>query len=77
MPTASIPNLVAKMQIGSGDKKALSALLQAQADDIATLTNTVNSLLAKLDTAGGTVPAIGTNNASTLGIAAAKLNLKK
>lgn len=78
MPATSIPQFVAKMQMGTADKKALTQLLQAQADDIAVLTSALNGVLAKLDAAAaGTVAALGTNNVATLGVTGAKLNLKK
>lgn len=77
MAATSIPQFVAKMQIGGADKKALTQLLQAQADDIATLTAAVNTLMGKMDTVGGTIGAVGTTNLATSGITAAKLNLRK
>jgi competence protein ComGC len=77
MPATSIPQLVAKMQIGGADKKALTNLLQAQADDIELLRGTVNAVLAKLDAGGATVAALGTTNVATLAVTPAKLNLRK
>jgi hypothetical protein len=77
MAATSIPQLVAKMQIGGADKKALTNLLVAQADDIEQLRTLLNTVLAKLDAGGATVAALGTTNVATLAITPAKLNLRK
>lgn len=77
MPATSIPQLVAKMQMSSADKKAVTQLLQAQADDIEVLRTTLNAVLTKLDAAGAGVAGLGTNYVALHSVTPAKLNLKK
>jgi hypothetical protein len=73
----SIASVLAKTNMSNADKKALLSVLNGMADDIEILRNQVAQLLPKLDAAGATVAALGTNNVSTLGVAKTSMNVKK
>lgn len=77
MPRINATPALNHTMLGNADKKTLLAITNAVIDDNAQLRANFNALLAKLDTAGGSVANLGTNYAATLAIAPAAVSLVK